>query len=203
MHSGFNALSEHPPKQKTSKTNRWLSTWTTSARMQGHFFWHNPKGRFQITCSETKENTIWTKRCIQIKDVVGKWLWLYSWCSCASLIVDQLGLWLFMTLLNYLLFCLLTDCLTTGDWSHIGFTAQPQPPSPPFLLPGNNKDPPNPVAARTKAPKQHPVITTMAVPGFIFGGWKSAPTKNPLKISSQTWGKSSKSRMGPLIWKAN
>ena len=125
------------------------------------------------------------------------------WCSCASLIVDQLGLWLFMTLLNYLLFCLLTDCLTTGDWSHIGFTAQPQPPSPPFLLPGNNKDPPNPVAARTKAPKQHPVITTMAVPGFIFGGWKSAPTKNPLKISSQTWGKSSKSRMGPLIWKAN
>ena len=38
----------------------------------------------------------------------------------------------------------------------------------PWLPPRNSNDPPKPVAARTKAPKQQPVTTTMAVPGFIF-----------------------------------
>jgi len=47
-------------QNKKEIKERGLSTWTTSARMQGHFFWHNPKGGFQIfqiTCSETKETT--------------------------------------------------------------------------------------------------------------------------------------------------
>jgi hypothetical protein len=42
----------------------------------------------------------------------------------------------------------------------------------PQLHPSNSVDPPNPVAARMKAPKQQPVITTSAVPGFMASdGW--------------------------------
>ena len=61
------------------------------------------------------------------------------------------------------------------------------------MVPGNSKDPPNPVAARTKAPKQHPVITTMAVPGFMFWQLEECQQKAP---ENSTQGKS---RQKPIL----